>query len=234
MFSMCFANKLADKYKSSIKGSWKAATRQKTRKPTGKEISQKNKKSKESVLFKVYICIVPNCKVQKGNKAALVKHIKLDHKDYRYKCRKCPKTFETVTGRYKHELYHKYEKEFTCKYCDKTCMFKSEMADHLRTHTGKNMFICSIDGCEKAYASKRACTAHEKSHTLESVYCQELLKDKKTVCRQECVSNNHLKQHIHGMHGQGWLSPCGKRFSWPYTMYSHKLECKKCKKISKK
>ena len=181
MFSMAFANKVSDKYKSSVKGSWKKATRQR-RKPTGKEIAKQNKQTK--VLVKVYFCIVPNCKMQKGTKAALVRHIKLDHKDYRYKCRKCAKTFETVTGRYKHELYHKFEKEFKCKYCEKTCMFKSEMADHLRTHTGKNMFVCSVDGCENSYASKRACKAHERSHTLQSVYCQHLLEDK-TVCGQE-------------------------------------------------
>ena len=230
MFSMAFANKISNKYKSSVKGSWKKAARQR-RKPTGKEIA---KQAKKSVLVKVYFCIVPNCKTQKGTKAALVRHIKNDHKDYRYKCRTCSKTFETITGRYKHELYHKFEKEFKCKYCKKTCMFKSEMDDHMRTHTGKNMFVCSINGCENSYASKRACTAHEKSHTLQSVYCQQLLEDKKTVCGQECVSNNHLKQHIRGMHGKGWLSPCGKRFSWPSTMYSHKSECKKCKKMSKK
>ena len=217
--SVIAANKLVNKAKSKIKGSWRAAA---------------SKRAKDKSLMKVYLCLVPKCPVQKATKAALVKHIKSDHRKFRYTCRHCPKSFLSITGRYKHELYHKYEKEYECKYCDKSFMFKSERADHHRTHTGKDMFVCSFEDCEKSYASKRACTAHEKSHTSEEVYCEELLDDKKTVCNQTCVSKNHLKQHIRGMHGPGWVSPCGKRYSWPSTMYNHKAECKKCKKLAKK
>ena len=112
-------------------------------------------------------------------------------------------------------------------------MFKSERADHHCTHTGKDMFVCSIEDCGKSYASKHACKVHEKSHTTEEVYCEELLDNKKTVCAQICVSKNHLK-HIRGMHGPGWISPCGKSYFWLSTMYNYKAECKKCKKLAKK
>ena len=49
--------------------------------------------------------------------------------------------------------------------------------------------------------------------------------DDGSVCGQLCVSSNHLKQHMRGMHGEGWVSLCGKKYQWPGTMYSHQQSC---------
>ena len=88
------------------------------------------------------------------------------------------------------------------------------------------MIACHF--CEKQYPLKRARDLHEKSHTDNREYYCEFKQEDGSICGQVCVSPNHLKQHHRGMHGDGWVSPCGIRFAWPATMYIHKKECTPC------
>ena len=212
------AAKLLDKAKSKVKGSWRAAEK---------------KRQKEKCLLKVYMCPLNTCDQSRVTKKGMAVHVKLDHKKFRYKCRYCIKSYQNIISRYKHELYHVQKKPYSCTDCEYSCMFPSELKDHQKTHTGEDKYPCTQDDCDRTYSSKRARNAHVKSHYEAQVSCEQKL-DNGEECGQICVSQTHLRQHIRGMHGEGWTSPCGEVYSWPSTMYSHKGICDKCKKIAKK
>ena len=81
---------------------------------------------------------------------------------------------------------------------------------------------------------KQTRDSHVRSHTSEDWTCAAVLDDGST-CGQECVSKNHLKQHIQGEHGQGWTSRCGKEhYKWPALKYKHEQDCTKCIRMKKK
>ena len=172
------------------------------------------------VLFKTYHCLSTGCTVTKQMKAAIVKHMKEAHKDYCYKCSKCPQTFASWISHYKHKKRH-VGKAYICDECGHSFQFPGELDEHERLHTGEDLIKC-----EKSYPSKQARNLHEKSHTDATEYNCTFVDKDGNVCGQICVSPNHLKQHHRGMHRDGWNCHCGKRFSWPGTMYSHKKECK--------
>ena len=153
----------------------------------------------------MYDCVVGVCKVKKGSKSALLKHIKDEHKTYRFKCTKCNKSYERHPALKKHLLYHKKEKRYTCDECDAGYMFPGELEEHYQIHTGDGLIVCEKKGCTKSYASKCAMKLHLKSHNAQDVQCTYKYKDG-TTCAQDCVDENHLKQHIRGMHGKGWRS----------------------------
>ena len=174
------------------------------------------------VLFKTYHCLSLGCKVTKQTKKAVIKHMKETHKDYRYKCGRCLQEFTSWIGHYKHKKRH-VGKSYICDDCGKDFQFGYELDEHVRGHTREELFEC--ENCDKAYPSKRALKLHEKSHTDNQEYTCEFTEKNGKVCGQVCVSPNHLKQHHRGMHGEGWLCHCGKRFQWPGTMYNHKKDC---------
>ena len=188
---------------------------------------------------KMYTCLVSACNFQKQSKAAVLRHIKKKHPNFRWKCHRCTKSFVTKVGCYKHELHHKYGFCYECnqKGCGYCCMFKSEMEEHCWKHKSdsqKEWFKCrKAGGCTKSYPAKRSRNAHEKMHTAKDWTCEANIEDGKT-CGQECVSHVHLAQHICGLHGLGWDSKCGKNFKWPSSKYAHEGECTVCKKIKKK
>ena len=72
--------------------------------------------------------------------------------------------------------------------------------------------------------------AHVKSHYDEEVVCEHDMGNGKE-CGQVCINSVHLWQCQHGMHGPGWVSPCGKRYNWPSTMYNHRCQCDDCTDI---
>ena len=182
------------------------------------------------VLFKTYHCLSQGCTVTKQSKKAVLKHIKDAHKDYHFKCNKCPQSFASCIGHYKHRKRH-VGKAYIYEECGKAFQFPGELDEHERLHTGEDLVKCSF--CDKEYPSKRDRNLHEKSHTDSTEYDCTFQDKDGVICGQVCVSANHLKQHFRGMHGEGWESPCSKKFAWPGTMYTHKRECTPCKNTQK-
>ena len=181
-------------------------------------------------------CPYKNCKVKEAMKKDLVKHINIVHPDFQWRCRYCPKKYGSRTARNKHEILHIHGYRFFCSYkkCTKKFVFKGELEEHERKHTRKNLWPCTFKDCDKAYPCKRTRDSHVHSHTSEDWTCASVLDDGST-CGQECVSKNHLKQHIRGEHGQGWTSRCGKEhYKWPAPKYKHEHDCTQCIKIKTK
>ena len=44
-------------------------------------------------------------------------------------------------------------------------------------------------------------------------------------------TQQQLDQHVRGIHGDGFIAYCGKRFTWPLDRHNHQQECTKCQKI---
>ena len=80
-------------------------------------------------LFKTYHCLAAPCTVTKQSKVAVLKHVKSCHKDYRYKCNKCPKSFASYIGHYKHRKAH-VGKAYICEDCGKPFQFPGELTEH--------------------------------------------------------------------------------------------------------
>ena len=93
------------------------------------------------VLFKTYHCLSTGCTVTKQTKAAIVKHMKEAHKDYRYKCSKCPQTFASWIGHYKHKKRH-VGKAYICDECGCSFQFPGELDEHEHLHTGEDLIKC--------------------------------------------------------------------------------------------
>ena len=129
----------------------------------------------------------------------------------------------------KHLLYHKKNKRYVCEECGAGYMFPGELEEHERIHTGEGLIVCERKGCKKSYASKRAMKLHLKSHKAQDVQCTFKYPEG-TVCAQDCVDQAHLKQHIRGMHGEGWTTRCGIQYQWPGSMYNHQKDCDDCNK----
>ena len=107
------------------------------------------------------------------------------------------------------------------------------MEEHVKKHDQKNLWKCRKTGCDKMYAAKRSRNYHETTHDAKDWACAAT-DEQGNICGQECVSKNHLKQHMRGLHGPGWLSRCGKHFKWPASKYSNERECTPCKTIKRK
>ena len=89
--SVITAGKILRNIKWKKKGSWSAVTRS---------------RKKEKVLVTQYHCTKKGCLVVKSTKVAILKHISDCDKGFRFNCRYCDKSYSTVGGRDKHELYH--------------------------------------------------------------------------------------------------------------------------------
>ena len=220
-------------HQSNRQGSWTQVTNFRKAKHHRKSPVRREKRKK---VLKTKHCPYKNCKVKEATKKDMVKHINIVHPDFQWRCRYCPKKYGSRAARNKHEIVHIHGYRFFCSYkkCTKKFVFKGELEEHERKHTRKNLWPCTFKDCDKAYPCKWTRDSHVRSHTSEDWTCASLLDDGST-CGQECVSKNHLKQHIQGEHGQGWTSRCGKEhYKWPAPKYKHEQDCTKCIRMKKK
>ena len=181
-------------HQSNRQGSWTQVTN--FRKATHHRKSPVRREKCKKVL-KTKHCPYKTCKVKEATKKDMVKHINIVHPDFQWRCRYCPKKYGSRAARNKHEIVHIHGYRFFCSYkkCTKKFVFKGELEEHERKHTRKNLWPCTFKDCDKAYPCKRTRDSHVRSHTSEDWTCVSLLDDGST-CGQECVSKNHLKQHI--------------------------------------
>ena len=220
-------------HQSNRQGSWTQVTNFCKAKHHRKSPVRREKRKK---VLKTKHCPYKNCKVKEATKKDMMKHINIVHPDFQWRCRYCPKKYGSRAARNKHEIVHIHGYRFFCSYkkCTKKFVFKGELEEHERKHTRKNLWPCTFKDCDKAYPCKQTRDSHVCSHTSEDWTCASLLDDGST-CGQECVSKNHLKQHIRREHGQGWTSRCGKEhYKWPALKYKHKQDCTKCIRMKKK
>ena len=176
------------------------------------------------------------CKNKFSSTSELTNHLKADHPDYKYSCKKCAKNFETKNGKYKHVLLHS-GKRFSCNTYGKLFYRNCELKDHMRKHSTKaaQHIICPVRGCKKTYSLKRALQRHTRNdHNPPSVIvCDFIDKDGK-VCGKESKSKSLYKQHFTHAHTKGFQACCGQYFQWPKKSDEHQNECTLCGKLAAK
>ncbi|OQS00527.1 hypothetical protein THRCLA_21681 [Thraustotheca clavata] len=123
-----------------------------------------------------------------------------------------PKTSKTKT---------KPSQRHQCETCQKMFRGRSELQNHIRTHTGQKPLVCSFAGCSKRYAHSSNLRAHERSHQgIKPYVCHY------DGCGKRFAHSVSLKEHI-WMHAgvQPYECPfpgCQKRFTQVSNFARHK------------
>ncbi|CAK4099244.1 unnamed protein product [Aphanomyces euteiches] len=108
-----------------------------------------------------------------------------------------------------------------CEICHKQFRGRSELQNHIRTHTGEKPLVCSHPGCGKTYAHSSNLRAHERSHEgIKPYVCHY------DGCGKRFAHSVSLKEHI-WMHAgvQPYECPfpgCQKRFTQVSNFARHK------------
>ncbi|RHY26496.1 hypothetical protein DYB32_007559 [Aphanomyces invadans] len=108
-----------------------------------------------------------------------------------------------------------------CEVCHKQFRGRSELQNHIRTHTGEKPLVCSHPGCGKTYAHSSNLRAHERSHEgIKPYVCHY------DGCGKRFAHSVSLKEHI-WMHAgvQPYECPfpgCQKKFTQVSNFARHK------------
>lgn len=62
-------------------------------------------------------------------------------------------------------MTHTGEWKYICSFCGKGSRTSTDLAAHVRTHTGEKPYKCKIPGCTKQYKTQSQLCAHTRTHT---------------------------------------------------------------------
>ena len=179
------------------------------------------------------------CKNEFPTYIALAVHIKKDHPKYEYKCKYCPKTFASASWKYQHQARHKGLKyQCSVNTCNKLFQFTYQLWDHIKKHTRKGLYTCSVRGCKKpGFTTIRARNYHEQGHFVQDkdqFICDFKEEGSDEVCGKTFARKNLYTQHRNGHVGKKYVARCGKIFNWPNARKYHQDNCDECKRIKDK
>ena len=156
-----------------------------------------------------------------------------------YKCRYCPKTFSTASWKYQHQARHKGLK-YQCgvETCSKLFQYEYQLRDHIKKHTKKGLYTCSVRGCkQERFATIRARNYHEQGHFVEAkdyLICDFKKEGSDQICGKSFARKNLYTQHRKGHEGKKFVARCGKVFNWPNSKKYHQDNCEECKTLKAK
>ena len=160
-----------------------------------------------------------SCKEDFPTYADLEKHVKKDHPNFKYKCKYCPKTFNSASWKYQYQARHQgLRYQCSVDSCSKLFQFGYQLRDHIKKHTKKALYTCSSHGCGKGFTTKRVRTYHQKQHSmtaLDQFLCDYKFPQGGKVCCKSFQRKNLLKQHMNGHIGRQLTTYCGKIYNWP-------------------
>lgn len=108
-----------------------------------------------------------------------------------FKCDLCPKVF-TLKGKldvHKKQVHFQI-KNHTCEECDLKFYQKSDLKDHMLTHTGERKYQCDI--CKKCFSQKKYVRFHLKVHDRSDVFCR--------FCKRKFSHSFRLRIHMKRKH----------------------------------
>ena len=149
-----------------------------------------------------------------------------------YPCRYCDKTFKSSTSVKQHETVHTGERPYKCETCFKAYAGQTNLKNHIiRAHTDEKPFKCK--SCPKAYTRKDSLEKHELNHTGEKPFqCN--------ICQKTFALKHVWKNHERSHKGEKpyKCKLCKKSFAVKQGLKFHQenyvcnkqWKCKKCKK----
>ena len=108
---------------------------------------------------------------------------------------------------------------------------------HERKHTVKpskdGRIHCDFQHCEHHDGTKRALQRHKRNahkNPGKRFKCKEQFENG-NVCTKSYPTQQQLDQHVRGIHGEGFVTYCGKKYTWPLGRHQHQQDCCRCKQL---
>lgn len=94
---------------------------------------------------------------------------KHSNKAKKYFCETCQKLFSSLSGFDYHQKGHKGIAPYICHFCQKAFRSKASQKRHMKSHSGERPYSCSI--CEKLFSRPDHLKRHMKTHNPRPFSC---------------------------------------------------------------
>ncbi|XP_063385399.1 zinc finger protein 501-like [Cydia fagiglandana] len=152
----------------------------------------------------------PSCDKKYSDRGGLKRHIERNHfgkmRERKFMCENCGKAFYTKTDVAVHMRTHTGETPYACTICPSKFTQSSAMLRHMKTHSSEKSHGC--ESCGKMFGTKEKLKRHFMSHSNEKLYSCSL-------CNSPFKYKNNLKKHLrlHSEPNRFVCNYCGRTFN---------------------
>ncbi|XP_035713565.1 zinc finger protein 431 [Folsomia candida] len=142
-------------------------------------------------------CGFPGCEITYLYKSDVLKHVRAEHAEnpVRYPCTLCGKDFKTRTDLGQHIYTHTTEKPFKCATCGKSFAFRKVLRNHKRTHIQKSSReTLKCQLCLQTFLTRNGLQGHDL------VIHQNRRNYRCTFCDKSFGGATDLKRHVEVKH----------------------------------
>lgn len=151
----------------------------------------------------------------------------------RFVCHLCKKSFDRQYRLKRHlQVHNPNRPKIRCELCSKSFTRQDSLEAHIKAaHSKLRPYVCTYEGCNKAYSNSSQLLQHSRLHTGGKPYqCSH--------CDKSFTFANEHKEHIRDVHTNSTLHKC----SYCHKIYSseeelslhktkeHRVECEVCNK----